>query len=78
MCKHRRSQCYIIIIQTTDGLVVIVWVAAAVPGTFGAAAFSFKLCGVIGYGWDLVLVPVRVPYGGSPHSDLTTNDPPSC
>jgi hypothetical protein len=39
MSKHRRSVCYILVIQTSDGLVIIVWVTAAVPGMFGGGCF---------------------------------------
>jgi hypothetical protein len=43
MSHHRRSICYILVIKTGDDtFVVIVWVIAAVPGTFGGGCFFFQ------------------------------------
>lgn len=46
MSHHRRSICYILVIKTSDDtFVVIVWVLAAIPGTFGGGVFISKdLC----------------------------------
>ena len=64
MFTHRRSQCLVIIIQTTDGFVVIVWVLAAIRGTFhGWQLFISK---------DLCAEPILLLFTGLEDRNLVT------